>query len=88
MYATYGAGMGLFQGTFAGVVSALKMPLLFCATLAVCFPAFYAANCLVGPRLPVMVCVRLLLMAISTNAAAATVAMRQTTIPVSVAGFV
>ena len=70
MYAVYGAGMGLFQGTLAGVVSALKMPVLYAATLVVCFPAFYVANCFVGPRLSLSACMRLLLLAVSANAVA------------------
>jgi len=62
--------MGLFQGPLGGIVSALKVPLLYGATLLVCLPAFYVANCFVGPRLSMSACVRLLLLAISANAVA------------------
>jgi hypothetical protein len=70
MYGIYGASMGLFGGALPGVVSACKMPMLYGATLAVCFPAFYVANGLVGPRLSVRACTRLLLLAVSANAVA------------------
>lgn len=70
MYALYGMSMGLFRGAFPGVVSAFKAPVLYASTLAICFPAFYVANCLAGSRLAASACIRLLLLALSTNAMA------------------
>jgi glucan phosphoethanolaminetransferase (alkaline phosphatase superfamily) len=70
LYLVYGLSMGLFRGYGPAIVSGLKLPFLYLLTLAVCFPAFYALNCLSGPRLRVHQCIRLLLIATSANAAA------------------
>jgi hypothetical protein len=70
LYALYGAGMGLFRGAFPAVVSAAKLPMLNLLTLAVALPAFYVLNCLAGPRLGLRGVSRLLLLAVSANAAA------------------
>lgn len=70
LYGAYGVSMGLFTGAGPGGVSALKLPLMFTLTQAVCFPAFYAINCLVGPALQPWQCRRVLLLAASANAAA------------------
>jgi len=70
LYAFYGASMGLFRGRLPAAGSAAKLPFLFLLTLLVCFPALYAANCHLGPRLRVRHCLRLLLLATSANAVA------------------
>ena len=70
LYALYGLSMGVFRGWAPGMVACAKLPFLFFLTLAVCFPAFYVLNCLYGPALRARQCLRLLLMAISANAAA------------------
>ncbi|MBM3333399.1 hypothetical protein FJY63_01945 [Candidatus Sumerlaeota bacterium] len=70
LYALYGLSMGLFRGYGPAAVSGLKLPFLYLLTLAVCLPAFYVLNCLWGSRLSVPECVRLLLVAVSSNAAA------------------
>jgi hypothetical protein len=69
-YAIYGSSMGITRGSFPAAVSALKLPLLYLLTLTICFPCFYALNGLLGPRLRLRSCVRLLLLAISANAIA------------------
>jgi len=69
MYAAYGLSMGLFHSTLAGDVSAVKLPVLYLLSLAVCFSALHTLNALLGARLCVRACLRLLL-AISTNAVA------------------
>lgn len=70
LYAVYGLSMGLFHSPFSALVSALKLPLLFLLSLGVCLPALYALNCVYGGRLSLVTCLRLLLLAISANAAA------------------
>ena len=70
LYALYGVTMGVFRGLEAGLFSALKLPFLYLATLAVCFPAFYVLNCLYQQRLSAMQCLRMLVLAGSTNAVA------------------
>jgi hypothetical protein len=70
LYALYGVSMGLYRGASSCLFSALKLPLLYLITLAVCLPAFYVVNCLYGQRLSVRQSLRLLLIATSTNALA------------------
>ncbi len=70
LYALYGASMGLFRGTYPAIVSGLKLPFMYMLTLALCLPPLYVMNCLMGPRLTVTQCLRLLLLATSANAAA------------------
>lgn len=70
LYLAYGFPMGLFRGAWPGIVSGLKLPFLYLFTIVICFPAFYALNCLAGPRLSRTQCLRLLLMAVSVNAVA------------------
>jgi hypothetical protein len=70
LYAAYGFVMGLFRGFIPGLVSAMKMPMLYVLTMCVCFPIFYILNSLYGPGLRFMQCVRLLIIAVSANAVA------------------
>ncbi|MBX3728419.1 MAG: hypothetical protein KF858_04470 [Candidatus Sumerlaeia bacterium] len=70
LYFLYGASMGCYRGWFPGIVSGLKLPFLYLCSLVVCFPPLYVLNALLGPRLTVGQCLRLLLMALSANAAA------------------
>lgn len=70
LYALYGVTMGVFRGVGAGLFSGLKLPLLYLATLLVCFPAFYVLNCLYAQRLSARQCLRMLVLATSTNAVA------------------
>ncbi|MCE5230941.1 hypothetical protein LLG95_15290 [bacterium] len=71
LYAFYGVSMGLFRAEWLPpVVSAVKMPMLYMFSLAVCFYPLYVLNVLFGPQLRPGQCLRLLLLAISANAAA------------------
>ncbi len=79
LYGVYGAAMGLFRcGWDEGwlmawlptAISALKLPFLYLFSLAVCFYPLYVLNLMFGPRLRPAQCLRLLLLAISANAAA------------------
>lgn len=70
LYAFYGLSMGLYHGVVPGVVSALKLPVLYVVTLTICFPAFYVLSGLHTQRLTAGQCARLLLMAVSANALA------------------
>jgi hypothetical protein len=47
----FGAVAGAYSGPAQAVSAGLKVPLLFFATFAVCFPAFYVVQVLVGSRL-------------------------------------
>ncbi|MBI4420369.1 MAG: hypothetical protein HY560_06045 [Gemmatimonadetes bacterium] len=50
----FGAVAGAFSGSLQAVSAAIKLPFLFFATFAVCFPAFYIVQVLVGSRLRLM----------------------------------
>lgn len=69
-YAVYGCSMGITRGGFPAAISALKLPLLYTLTLAVCLPCFYVLNSIFGPGLHIRSCLRLLLLAVSANAVA------------------
>jgi hypothetical protein len=47
----YGGVAGAYSGPLQAVAAAAKLPFLFLATFAVCFPAFYIVQVLVGSRL-------------------------------------
>ncbi|MBA2459635.1 MAG: hypothetical protein H0V43_11880 [Gemmatimonadales bacterium] len=47
----YGGVAGAYSGPPQAVAAAVKLPFLFLATFAVCFPAFYVVQVLVGSRL-------------------------------------
>ena len=47
----FGLVAGAYSGWFQAVSAAIKLPFLFFATFAVCFPAFYIVQVLVGSRL-------------------------------------
>jgi hypothetical protein len=47
----YGGVAGAYSGPLQGVAAAAKLPFLFLATFAICFPAFYVVQVLVGSRL-------------------------------------
>lgn len=47
----FGAVAGAFSGPAQAFSAGLKLPFLFFATFAVCFPAFYVVQVLVGSRL-------------------------------------
>ncbi|MGH9259170.1 MAG: actin-binding WH2 domain-containing protein [Acidimicrobiales bacterium] len=47
----FGSVAGAYSGPAQAVSAGIKLPFLFVATLAVCFPAFYVVQVLVGSRL-------------------------------------
>src|SRR2546428_12343977 len=49
--ALYGAAAGAYASPAQAVSAALKLPLLFLGTLAICFPGFFVIQVLVGSRL-------------------------------------
>jgi len=50
----YGGVAGAYSGPLQAVAAAAKLPFLFLATFAVCFPAFYVVQVLVGSRLKLL----------------------------------
>jgi len=49
--ALYGAAAGAYSGAPQAVSAAIKVPLLFIASLAICFPALFVVQVLAGSRL-------------------------------------
>lgn len=49
--ALYGAAAGAYAGPVQALAAGVKLPLLFIATLLICFPAFFVVQVLVGSRL-------------------------------------
>ncbi len=49
--AVYGAAAGAYAGPLQAVSAAIKLPLLFFGTLAICFPGFFVIQVFVGSRL-------------------------------------
>jgi hypothetical protein len=69
----YGAVLGASNGWLQSLVSTVKLPLLFLATLAICLPTLYLFNLVFGARLSVLQTCALIMVAI-TVAAVLTVA--------------
>ncbi|HET6213372.1 MAG TPA: hypothetical protein VFE14_10935, partial [Micromonosporaceae bacterium] len=51
--AAFGAVLGTFGGPLMTLTSAVKLPLLFLCTLAICLPTLYLFNLVFGSRLSV-----------------------------------
>lgn len=66
--ALYGAAAGAYAGPAQAVSAALKLPLLFLGTLAICFPGFFVVQVLVGSRLKLAQVLALVLGALSLSA--------------------
>ena len=49
--ALYGAVAGAYSGPLQAISAAIKLPFLFVATFAICFPAFFVVQVLLGSRL-------------------------------------
>lgn len=47
----YGAASGAYAGPMQSLSAAIKLPVLFLGSLAICFPAFFVVQVLVGSRL-------------------------------------
>jgi hypothetical protein len=52
--ALYGAMAGAYSGALQAISAGVKLPLLFLASFAVCFPAFFVVQVLLGSRLKLL----------------------------------
>src|ERR1051325_5054664 len=66
--ALYGAAAGAYAGPVQALSAAIKLPLLFLGTLAICFPGFCVIQVLVGSRLRLAQVLALVLGALSLSA--------------------
>jgi hypothetical protein len=66
--ALYGAAAGAYAGPWQAVSSAIKLPVLFLGTLAICFPGFYIVQVFVGSRLRLVQVLTLVLGALALSA--------------------
>jgi len=66
--ACYGAVLGSSHSFAQALSSAVKLPLLFLATLAICLPTLYLFNLVFGARLSVMQAVSLIMVSITVTA--------------------
>jgi hypothetical protein len=66
--AAYGAVLGASNGWLQALVSTVKLPLLFLATLAICLPTLYLFNLVFGARLSVLQTCALIIVAITVTA--------------------
>lgn len=67
--ALYGAVLGLSHSAIQALASAIKLPILFLLTLAICLPTLYLFNLLFGARLSVRQSLAIVLVAITVTAA-------------------
>lgn len=65
--ACYGAVLGFFHSPLMALTSALKLPLLFLVTLAICLPTLYLFNLVFGARLSVRQSLALVMVAITVT---------------------
>lgn len=65
--ACYGAVLGAFHGVLMALTSAVKLPLLFLVTLAICLPTLYLFNLVFGARLSVRQALALVMVAITVT---------------------
>jgi hypothetical protein len=66
--AVYGAVLGSFHSALMALTSAVKLPLLFLATLAICLPTLYLFNLVFGARLSVRQALALVMVALTVTA--------------------
>src|SRR3954462_1417968 len=66
--AAYGAVLGSFHGVLMALTSAVKLPLLFLVTLAICLPTLYLFNLVFGARLSVRQSLSLVMVALTVTA--------------------
>ncbi len=66
--ALYGAAAGAYAGPAQAISAAVKLPLLFLGTLAICFPGFFVVQVLVGSRLRLPQVLALVLGALALSA--------------------
>jgi hypothetical protein len=63
----FGGVAGAYSGPLQAISAAVKLPFLFFASFAVCFPAFYVVQVLVGSRLRLMQVAVLVLAALALS---------------------
>lgn len=66
--ACYGLVLGFSNGALQALTSAIKLPVLFFLTLAICLPTLYLFNLLFGARLSVRQALALVLVAMTVTA--------------------
>ena len=66
--ACYGAVLGFFHSPLMALTSAVKLPLLFLVTLAICLPTLYLFNLVFGARLSMRQSLSLVMVAITVTA--------------------
>ncbi|MFY1673526.1 hypothetical protein ACN27G_26780 [Plantactinospora sp. WMMB334] len=66
--ACYGAVLGAFHSVLMALTSAVKLPLLFLVTLAICLPTLYLFNLVFGARLSVRQAISMVMVAITVTA--------------------
>ena len=66
--ALYGAVLGSFHSVLMALTSAVKLPLLFLVTLAICLPTLYLFNLVFGARLSIRQSVALVVVALTVTA--------------------
>jgi hypothetical protein len=66
--AVYGAVLGSFHSFFMALTSAVKLPLLFLVTLAICLPTLYLFNLVFGARLSIRQSLALVMVALTVTA--------------------
>jgi hypothetical protein len=66
--ACYGAVLGSFHSVWMALTSAVKLPLLFLVTLAICLPTLYLFNLVFGARLSVRQSLALVMVALTVTA--------------------
>ncbi|MEV6631327.1 hypothetical protein AB0M54_11295 [Actinoplanes sp. NPDC051470] len=66
--AVYGAVLGSFHSVQMALTSAVKLPLLFLVTLAICLPTLYLFNLVFGARLSVRQSLSLVMVALTVTA--------------------
>src|SRR4051812_20052721 len=65
--ACYGAVLGSFHSVWMALTSAVKLPLLFLVTLAICLPTLYLFNLVFGARLSVRQSLALVMAALTVT---------------------
>jgi hypothetical protein len=66
--AAYGAVLGSFHSVLMALTSAVKLPLLFLVTLAICLPTLYLFNLVFGARLSIRQSLALVMVALTVTA--------------------
>jgi hypothetical protein len=65
--ALYGAVLGAFHSVLMALTSAVKLPLLFLVTLAICLPTLYLFNLVFGARLSVRQALAMVMVAVTVT---------------------